>query len=36
MPIGFIVMRWDPKVSTDIITKYPEEIIISDETLMQI
>jgi len=36
MPIGFIIMRWDPKVSTDIITKYPEEIIISDETLMQI
>jgi len=36
MPIGLIIMRWDPKVSTDIITKYPEEIIISDETLMQI
>lgn len=36
MPIGFIIMRWDPKVSTDIISKYPEEIIISDETLMQI
>ena len=36
MPIGLILMRWDPKISTDIISKYPEEIIITDETLMQI
>ena len=36
MPIGIILMRWDPKVSTEIISKYPEELIITDETLMQI
>jgi len=36
MPIGLILMRWDPKISTDIILKYPEELIITDETLMQI
>jgi len=36
MPIGLILMRWDPKISTDIISKYPEELIITDETLMQI
>ncbi|MFX1308651.1 MAG: hypothetical protein ACFFB6_02980 [Promethearchaeota archaeon] len=36
MPIGLIIMRWDIKVSTEILAKYPEELIISDETLMQI
>ncbi|MFX0019200.1 MAG: hypothetical protein ACFFAK_17715 [Promethearchaeota archaeon] len=36
MPIGIIIMKWDPKVGTDIITKYPEELMVSDETLMQI
>jgi hypothetical protein len=36
MTIGLVLMRWDPKVSTDIISKYPEELIISEETLMQI
>ena len=29
-------MRWDPKISTEIISKYPEEVIITEETLMQI
>jgi hypothetical protein len=29
-------MRWDIKVSTEILAKYPEELIIGDETLMQI
>ncbi|MFX0032206.1 MAG: hypothetical protein ACFE8E_06950 [Candidatus Hodarchaeota archaeon] len=36
MPIGLIIMKWDPKVGTEIITRYPEELIVSDETLMQI
>ena len=36
MPVGMLLMQWDPKVGTDIIKKYPEELIISDETLMQI
>ncbi|MFX0056834.1 MAG: hypothetical protein ACFE85_02705 [Candidatus Hodarchaeota archaeon] len=36
MPLGLILMRWDPKVGTEIVTKYPEELIVSDETLMQI
>lgn len=36
MPIGLVIMRWDIKVSTEILAKYPEELIISDETLMQI
>ncbi|MFX0105470.1 MAG: hypothetical protein ACFE75_08265 [Candidatus Hodarchaeota archaeon] len=36
MPIGLVIMRWDIKVSTEILAKYPEELIITDETLMQI
>lgn len=36
MPVGMLLMQWDPKVGTDIINKYPEELIVSDETLMQI
>ncbi len=36
MPIGLIIMKWDPKISTEIVKKYPEEIIVTDETLMQI
>jgi hypothetical protein len=36
MPIGLILMRWDVKVSTEIIAKYPEELVITEETLMQI
>jgi hypothetical protein len=36
MPIGLVIMRWDIKVSTEILAKYPGELIISDETLMQI
>ncbi|MFW9771819.1 MAG: hypothetical protein ACFFFB_02600 [Candidatus Heimdallarchaeota archaeon] len=36
MPIGLLIMRWDPKVGTEIVTRYPEEIIVSDETLMQV
>ncbi|MDX1797145.1 MAG: hypothetical protein R3255_00710 [Candidatus Lokiarchaeia archaeon] len=36
MPIGLVIMRWDVKVSTEILAKYPSELIISDETLMQI
>ena len=36
MPIGLVLMRWDIKVSTEILAKYPDELIISEETLMQI
>ena len=31
-----LLMQWDPKVGTDVIKKYPEELRVSDETLMQI
>ena len=36
MPVGLIVMKWDERVGTEILAKYPEEIAISDKTLMQV
>ncbi len=36
MPVGLLVMNWDERVGTEITAKYPEEILISDQTLMQI
>jgi len=26
MPVGLVVMRWDERVGTEILAKYPEEI----------
>ncbi len=36
MPIGLVVMKWDERVGTEILAKHPEEIIITDKTLMQV
>jgi hypothetical protein len=36
MAIGMVLMRWDERVGAEVLTKYPEELIISDKTLMQI
>ena len=36
MPIGLVVMKWDERVGTEILAKYPEEIIVTDKTLMQV
>ena len=36
MPVGLVVMRWDERVGTEILAKYPEEINVSDKTLMQV
>jgi len=36
MPIGLVVMRWDERVGTEILAKYPDEITITDKTLMQV
>jgi hypothetical protein len=35
-PIGLIIMRWNERIGTEIISKYPEDIKLSDKTLMQI
>ncbi|MBY9009074.1 MAG: hypothetical protein KGD74_04330, partial [Candidatus Lokiarchaeota archaeon] len=36
MPVGLVVMKWDERVGTEILAKYPEEIVITDKTLMQV
>ncbi len=36
MPVGLVVMKWDDRIGTEILAKYPEELIITDKTLMQV
>ena len=36
MPVGLVVMKWDERVGTEILAKYPEEITVTDKTLMQV
>lgn len=36
MPVGLVVMKWDERVGTEILAKFPGEINISDKTLMQV
>ncbi len=36
MPVGLVVMRWDERVGTEILAKHPEEINVTDKTLMQV
>jgi hypothetical protein len=36
MPVGIILMKWDERVGTEILAKFPEEIMVSDKTLMQV
>lgn len=36
MPVGLLIMRWDDRLGTEIIAKYPDEINITERTLMQI
>jgi len=36
MPVGLVVMKWDERVGTEILAKYPEEITITEKTLMQV
>jgi hypothetical protein len=35
-PLGLILMKWNERIGTEIITKYPEDAKISSKTLMQI
>ncbi len=36
MPVGLAIMQWDERAGTQISAKYPEEINIGEQTLMQI
>ncbi|MBY8985798.1 MAG: DUF2341 domain-containing protein [Candidatus Lokiarchaeota archaeon] len=35
-PIGLVFMKWDERIGTEILAKYPEETTVSEKTLMQI
>ena len=36
MPVGLVVMRWNERIGTEVLVKYPDEINITDKTLMQV
>ena len=36
MPIGMVVMKWDDRVGAETLSKYPDELAITDKTLMQV
>ena len=36
MPVGLVIMKWDERVGTQILARYPEEVVIGDKTLMQV
>jgi len=36
MPVGLVIMRWDERAGTEVLSKYPEEITLSDKVLMQV
>jgi len=35
-PIGFLLMRWNERIGTELLVKYPQKVDISDKTLMQL
>ncbi len=36
MPIGLVIMKWDDRAGTEILAKYPEEVVLTEKTLMQV
>ena len=36
MPIGLVIMKWDDRAGTEILSKYPEEVFLTEKTLMQV
>ncbi len=36
MPVGMLVMRWNERVGAELMAKYPDEVQVSDKTLMQV
>lgn len=36
MPVGLVLMKWNERIGTEILVKYPEEITVTDKTLMQV
>ncbi|MFX0036940.1 MAG: hypothetical protein ACFE9I_15020, partial [Candidatus Hermodarchaeota archaeon] len=35
-PKGFLLMKWDERIGTELLVRYPEDISISNKTLMQV
>ena len=35
-PLGLLLMKWDEKIGTELFAKYPEDINVSEKTLMQV
>ncbi|MFX1438505.1 MAG: hypothetical protein ACFFAA_15110 [Promethearchaeota archaeon] len=35
-PVGLVLMKWNERIGTEILAKYPEETVISEKTCMQI
>jgi len=36
VPVGLVIMRWDERAGTELLARYPEEIVLSDKVLMQV
>jgi hypothetical protein len=36
MPIGLVLMRWDERIGAETLAKYPEELLVTEKTLMQV
>ncbi len=36
MPVGMLVMRWNERVGAELVAKYPDEVQITEKTLMQV
>ena len=36
MPVGMVVMKWDDRVGAETLSKYPDELAVTDKTLMQV
>ncbi|MFX1428968.1 MAG: DUF2341 domain-containing protein [Promethearchaeota archaeon] len=35
-PLGLLLMKWDERIGTEILAKYPKDISVSEKTLMQV
>ncbi|MFX1454242.1 MAG: DUF2341 domain-containing protein [Promethearchaeota archaeon] len=35
-PLGLLLMKWDERIGTEILVKYPESLVITEKTLMQV
>jgi len=36
MPVGIVVMKWDDRIGAETLAKYPDELAVTDKTLMQV